>query len=55
LDGGLCLVMLTTADGKSVQYGCIPEQQFPANGVSLAADNGASAHWNADGTIESTG
>jgi hypothetical protein len=52
-DGSLCLVMMATVDGGS-QSGCVPENQFLIDGVSIAGDS-ASAHWRTDGTIESKG
>jgi hypothetical protein len=53
LDGSvLCLVMMTKADVGSSRAACIPEKQFPTEGVSIDAADGASAHWSPDGTFQ---
>jgi hypothetical protein len=53
LDGNvLCLVMMTKADVGSSRAACIPEKQFPTEGVSIDAADGASAHWSPDGTFQ---
>jgi hypothetical protein len=54
-DRSLCLVILTTADGRSARSGCTPESQFPQEGVSVDAADGAYARWTASGTIETSG
>jgi hypothetical protein len=51
----LCLVMVATADG-SFQARCTPPELFPETGVTAEAEDGTTAHWNADGvTVSAAG